>query len=72
MFKYNPNKNSRVEGSAGAGLDIPVHDHVTNSYNGSGQLTSVVYRQGGATGSIVATLTLTYDANSNLSTVSRS
>lgn len=50
------------------GMFIPPHDHVTNTYTGS-QLIRVDYRRGGATGQIVATQTLTYDAGGNLETV---
>lgn len=44
-------------------------DHVTLGYTGS-DLTSVVYRSGGAGGTIVATLTLGY-SDGNLSTIER-
>lgn len=44
-------------------------DHLTLAYTGS-DLTSVVYRTGGAGGSIVATLTLGY-TGSDLTTVAR-
>ena len=71
-FTYNPNSASRVGVSAGAGLDVPVHDFIQNSYNASNQLTSVVFKQGGSSGTVVATLTLAYDANANLTSVTRS
>lgn len=54
------------------GLEIPTHDYISNSYDGSGNLTGVVYKRGGASGRTVATLTLTYDANDNLLTVTKS
>jgi len=54
------------------GLEIPLHDYISNTYDGSGNLTSVVYKRGGSGGKTVATLTLTYDANDNLLTVTRS
>jgi len=50
------------------GMFIPPHDHVTNTYTGS-NLTQIVYRRGGASGNIVATQTLTYDASDNLETI---
>jgi len=50
------------------GMFIPPHDHVTNTYTGS-NLTQIVYRRGGASGNIVATQTLTYDASNNLETI---
>jgi len=46
------------------------YDHITLSYTGS-DLTGVVYRTGGAGGTIVATLTLGY-VGGNLQTVARS
>jgi hypothetical protein len=52
------------------GLEIPTHDYIANTYTGS-NLTQTVFRRGGASGTIVATLTLTYDG-SNLLTVTRS
>jgi hypothetical protein len=53
------------------GLEIPTHDYIANTYTGS-DLTQTVFRRGGASGKIVATLTLTYDGSSNLLTVTRS
>lgn len=54
------------------GLSVPDHNHVTlGNYVGSNPGT-VIFRQGGSGGTIVATLTLTYDGNGNLLTVSRS
>jgi len=50
------------------GMFIPPHDHVTNTYTGS-NLTQIVYRHGGASGKVVATQTLTYDASDNLETI---
>lgn len=40
--------------------------------NGIGEIETVVYKQGGSGGTTVATLTLTYDANDNLETITRS
>lgn len=40
--------------------------------NGIGQIQTVVYKTGGSGGSTVATLTLSYDANDKLSSVTRS
>ena len=52
------------------GLDIPLHDYISCSYTGS-NLTQVVYKSGGASGTVVATLNLTYDGASNLLTVTK-
>ena len=53
------------------GLAIPIHDYIGLTYTGS-NLTQVVYKQGGASGTIVATLTLAYDTNNNLISVTKS
>jgi len=53
------------------GLSIPPHDFISLSYTGT-NLTGVVYKLGGTSGSTVATLTLTYDGNDNLTAVSKS
>lgn len=54
------------------GLEIPTHDHISNTYDGNNNLLTAVYKRGGSSGRIVATLTMTYDANDNLLTVDRS
>jgi hypothetical protein len=53
------------------GLEIPEHDYIDLSYNGS-NLTGVVYKTGGSGGTTVATLTLAYDGNDNLISVTKS
>ena len=52
------------------GLGIPAHDYISNTYT-NGNLTGVVYKTGGAAGTTVATLALTYDVDGNLETVTR-
>lgn len=54
-----------------SGLSIPAHDYISNSYTGS-NLTQTVFKRGGASGTVVATLTMTYDGSGNLLTVTRS
>lgn len=54
------------------GLEIPLHDYISNTYDGSGNLTIVEYYRNGSGGKLVATLTMTYDANDNLLTVTKS
>ena len=51
------------------GLEIPTHDYIANTYTGA-NVTTQVYKRGGASGTVVATLTMTYDG-SNLLTVTR-
>jgi len=53
------------------GLEIPTHDFVQNTYTG-GNLTQTMFKRGGASGKVVATLTMTYDGSNNLLTVARS
>lgn len=54
-----------------AGLEIPAHDYISLTYTGD-NLTGVVYKDGGSGGTTVATLTLTYDGNDNLTSVAKS
>lgn len=53
------------------GWDIPVHDYRAFNYT-SGNLTSIVYKSGGAGGTTVATLTLAYDGSGNLTSITKS
>ncbi|QTP86359.1 hypothetical protein SSRP02_p003 [Synechococcus phage S-SRP02] len=53
------------------GLSIPEHDYISCSYTGS-NLTGVVYKLGGSSGTTVATLVLTYDGSNNLTSVTKS
>ena len=53
------------------GLEIPAHDYIDLSYTGT-NLTGVVYKDGGSGGTTVATLTLAYDGNDNLISVTKS
>lgn len=53
-----------------SGLNIPIHDYVSLGYTGS-NLTSVIYKVGGASGETVASLALTYDGSNNLITVTK-
>lgn len=52
------------------------YDYIAITYvasgNGAGEIQTVIYKTGGAGGTTVATLTLTYDASNKLSTVTRS
>ena len=53
------------------GLEIPTHDYIANTYSGT-NLTVAVFKRGGASGTVVATLTMTYDVSGNVLTVTRS
>lgn len=58
-------------GDAIPGFAIPEHDYVAMTYSGS-NLTTVTYKQGGASGTTVTTLTLTYDGSGNVLTITKS
>lgn len=53
------------------GLAIPEHNYVSMTYTGS-NMTTVTYKQGGAAGTTVATLTLAYDGNGNVTSITKS
>ena len=53
------------------GLAIPEHDYINLSYTGS-NLTGVVYKSGGSSGTTVATLVLAYDGSNNLTSITKS
>lgn len=52
------------------------YDYIALTYvtagNGIGEIETVIYKTGGVSGTTVATLTLTYDSNDKLETVTRS
>jgi len=52
-------------------MGIPPHDYIVNTYDGSNNLLTATYYRGGSTGDIVASLSMTYDANDNVLTVDR-
>jgi hypothetical protein len=58
-----------------AGLYIPQHDYVSLTYvasgNGVGEIETITYKKGGASGATVAVTTLTYDATNNLVTITK-
>ena len=58
-----------------AGLYIPQHDYVTMTYvasgNGVGEIETITYKQGGASGATVAVMTLGYDSNNKLETITK-
>ena len=49
---------------------IPPYDYSINTWTGS-NLTQIGYKQGGASGVTVATVTMTYDGSGNLLTYTR-
>ena len=57
------------------GLSIPKYDYISLTYvasgDGVGEIYTVTYKTGGASGITVGALTLGYDASNRLSTVTR-
>ena len=57
------------------GLGIPKYDYIALTYvsagNGTGEIQTVTYKTGGASGITVAALTLGYDASNRLNSVTR-
>jgi hypothetical protein len=53
------------------GLSVPEHDFIGLTNDANGNPTSVVYRTGGSSGQIVSTISLTYDVNGYLASVTR-
>jgi hypothetical protein len=58
-----------------AGLYIPQHDYISLTYvaagNGVGEIETITYKQGGASGTTVAVMTLGYDSNNKLETITK-
>lgn len=52
------------------GLEIPAHDYVANTYT-DGNLTQTVYKTGGSSGTVVATVAMTYNEADQVLTVTR-
>lgn len=52
------------------GLGISAHDYISFTYT-KGNLTGAVFKSGGSGGSTVATLALVYDANNNITSITK-
>ena len=48
------------------------HDYIEISYDSSQNVETVVYKTGGSGGTTVATLTLAYDSNNDLTSITKS
>lgn len=59
-----------------AGFTLEGYDYIALTYvaagNGVGEIETAVFKSGGSGGTTIATLTLAYDANNNLSSVTKS
>lgn len=57
------------------GFEIPAYDYIALTYvssgNGQGEIETVTYKKGGASGTTVAVLTLTYNSDNEIATITR-
>ncbi len=57
------------------GLSVPPHDYVAITYvasgNGAGEIETITYYVGGASGAVCAVVTLSYDSNHKLIAVTK-
>ena len=51
-------------------LNTPLHDYVSCTYTGA-NLTQLVYKEGGASGTAVATITLDYDGSNRVTSITK-
>lgn len=64
---FNVNSSSKIYGMA-----IPEHDYVgLDSYDIDGNLLIINYKKGGVTGTLQATITLSYNAKQELSSITK-
>jgi hypothetical protein len=67
--------DGRLEILNGSSLVPDNYDYIALTYvasgNGAGEIETVTYKDGGAGGTTIATLTLAYDASDNLSSVTK-
>lgn len=59
-----------IEGSSVPGFNVPSYDYIV--LDPPSQPTSIVYKSGGASGTVVASLTLAYDGSGNLISATKS
>lgn len=64
-----------VETKLEAGFSIPKYDYIALTYvasgNGTGEIETATYKNGGASGETVAILTITYNSDNEIATVTR-
>ena len=57
------------------GFEISAYDYIVLTYisagNGTGEIETVVYKNGGVSGSVVATLTIAYNASNEISSITK-
>tara|TARA_B100000902_G_scaffold394828_1_gene452006 strand:+ start:240 stop:443 length:204 start_codon:yes stop_codon:yes gene_type:complete len=58
-----------------AGLFVPEHDYVSMTYvasgNGAGEVETITYKRGGASGTVVAVLTLAYNSDNKMTSITK-
>ena len=57
------------------GFEIPAYDYIALTYvssgDGQGEIETATYKKGGASGATVAVLTLTYNPDDEIATITR-
>tara|TARA_R100001443_G_scaffold33297_1_gene47221 strand:+ start:48 stop:251 length:204 start_codon:yes stop_codon:yes gene_type:complete len=57
------------------GLHVPSHDYVSMTYvssgNGAGEVETITYKVGGASGAVVAVLTLAYNSDNKMTSITK-
>lgn len=57
------------------GFEIPAYNYIALTYvsegNGAGEIETVVYKSGGSTGDTVATLTIAYNGDNEISSITK-
>jgi len=81
---YNPEVSNIAKETTGNLADIKlelqklnslapgVFDYIGLTYDSGNNITQAVYKTGGASGTTISTLTMTYDASNNLLTLTKS
>lgn len=54
------------------GFDIPSYNYFVGTYDANDNMLTATFKTGGASGTIVAVITMTYDSNNNLLTALKS
>jgi hypothetical protein len=71
MTTHNIRQGTYSSRQVESGISVPEHDYIGITNDVNGNPTTVVYRSGGVSGNIVATINMTYDGNGFLTSVTR-
>lgn len=76
VSNYKSDGNGNLVRDIADGFQIGAYDYIALTYvpsgNGVGEIETVTYKTGGASGTTLATLTLSYDGSNKLSSVTAS